>query len=240
MVDVSAQAGHGARGGGPRPHPHRARGHAARARGQAAARAASSRWRGWPASWPPSARRTRSRSAIRSPLTHVDVIVAARRDGFEIEARVRTDARTGAEMEALHAVAVAALTVYDMVKAADKGMTISRHPAGAQDGRHAAATYVRRRSALTARTDLLRRRRPGSLARAARRRIRAAATPVRAQRRLGVLAPPALQVGVHEPQQQRVRSRAVRVLLRAPSRTMAAASLSLPMRSRLSPRASAT
>jgi len=37
---------------------------------------------------------------------------------------VRTDARTGAEMEALHAVAVAALTVYDMVKAADKGMTI--------------------------------------------------------------------------------------------------------------------
>jgi cyclic pyranopterin phosphate synthase len=40
-------------------------------------------------------------------------------------ATVRTDARTGAEMEALHAVAVAALTVYDMVKAADKGMTIS-------------------------------------------------------------------------------------------------------------------
>ena len=37
---------------------------------------------------------------------------------------MRTDARTGAEMEALHAVAVAALTVYDMVKAADKAMTI--------------------------------------------------------------------------------------------------------------------
>ena len=48
-----------------------------------------------------------------------------RRDGFAIEARVRTVARTGAEMEALHAVAVAALTVYDMVKAADKGMTIT-------------------------------------------------------------------------------------------------------------------
>jgi cyclic pyranopterin phosphate synthase len=47
-----------------------------------------------------------------------------RRDGFVIEARVRTEARTGVEMEALHAVAVAALTVYDMVKAADKGMTI--------------------------------------------------------------------------------------------------------------------
>jgi cyclic pyranopterin phosphate synthase len=58
------------------------------------------------------------------PLTHVDVLLRPRRDGFEIEARVRTDARTGAEMEALHAVAVAALTVYDMVKAADKGMTI--------------------------------------------------------------------------------------------------------------------
>ena len=57
-------------------------------------------------------------------LTHVDVVLRPRRDGFEIEARVRTDARTGAEMEALHAVAVAALTVYDMVKAADKAMTI--------------------------------------------------------------------------------------------------------------------
>jgi cyclic pyranopterin phosphate synthase len=58
------------------------------------------------------------------PLTHVDVDLRPRRDGFLIEARVRTDARTGAEMEALHAVAVAALTVYDMVKAADKAMTI--------------------------------------------------------------------------------------------------------------------
>ena len=58
------------------------------------------------------------------PLAHVDVDLSPRRDGFVIEARVRTDARTGAEMEALHAVAVAALTVYDMVKAADKAMTI--------------------------------------------------------------------------------------------------------------------
>ena len=59
------------------------------------------------------------------PLNLVDVDVRARRDGFEVEALVRTDARTGAEMEALHAVAVAALTVYDMVKAADKAMTIT-------------------------------------------------------------------------------------------------------------------
>ena len=59
------------------------------------------------------------------PLAHVDVDVTARGNGFDIEARVRTEARTGAEMEALHAVAVAALTVYDMVKAVDKGMTIT-------------------------------------------------------------------------------------------------------------------
>lgn len=59
------------------------------------------------------------------PLTHVEVELTRRRDGFEIQARVRTQARTGAEMEALHAVAVAALTVYDMVKAADRAMTIT-------------------------------------------------------------------------------------------------------------------
>jgi cyclic pyranopterin phosphate synthase len=58
------------------------------------------------------------------PLTHVDVDVTPRRDGFAIEARVRTEAKTGAEMEALHAVAVAALTLYDMVKAADPRMVI--------------------------------------------------------------------------------------------------------------------
>jgi cyclic pyranopterin phosphate synthase len=58
------------------------------------------------------------------PLSHVDVELRPRRFGFEIEARVRTEAKTGAEMEALHAVALAALTVYDMVKAADKTMRI--------------------------------------------------------------------------------------------------------------------
>jgi len=42
----------------------------------------------------------------------------------EIEARVRTRARTGVEMEALTAVAVAALTLYDMLKAVDRGMVI--------------------------------------------------------------------------------------------------------------------
>ena len=42
------------------------------------------------------------------PLTHVDVALVSRRDGFVIEAKVRTDAKTGAEMEALHAVAATA------------------------------------------------------------------------------------------------------------------------------------
>jgi cyclic pyranopterin phosphate synthase len=59
-------------------------------------------------------------------LSHVDVSLTPLRDGFVIEAGVRTTAQTGAEMEALHAVAVAALTVYDMVKAADPKMEIGR------------------------------------------------------------------------------------------------------------------
>ena len=46
------------------------------------------------------------------------------RTGYRIEARVRTTAPTGVEMEALTAVAVAALTVYDMLKAVDKAMVI--------------------------------------------------------------------------------------------------------------------
>ncbi len=44
--------------------------------------------------------------------------------GYDIEARVRTTAQTGVEMEALTAVAVAALTIYDMIKAVDKSMVI--------------------------------------------------------------------------------------------------------------------
>jgi cyclic pyranopterin phosphate synthase len=57
-------------------------------------------------------------------LSHVDVVIDPRRDGYAIEAIVRTTDRTGVEMEALTAVAVAALTVYDMVKAVDRGMVI--------------------------------------------------------------------------------------------------------------------
>jgi cyclic pyranopterin phosphate synthase len=58
------------------------------------------------------------------PLSSIDVELTATRAGYTIEARVRTNAQTGVEMEALTAVAVAALTIYDMVKAVDKAMVI--------------------------------------------------------------------------------------------------------------------
>lgn len=59
------------------------------------------------------------------PLTHVDVTTRLRHNGVEIEARAATNAQTGVEMEALAAVTVAALTVYDMAKALDRGMEIT-------------------------------------------------------------------------------------------------------------------
>ena len=58
------------------------------------------------------------------PLSHVSVELMPISRGYRIEARVRTSAQTGVEMEALTAVAVAALTIYDMVKAVDKEMVI--------------------------------------------------------------------------------------------------------------------
>jgi cyclic pyranopterin monophosphate synthase len=58
------------------------------------------------------------------PLTHVSVELTPIRRGYRIEARVRTTSQTGVEMEALTAVAVAALTIYDMAKAVDKEMVI--------------------------------------------------------------------------------------------------------------------
>ena len=58
------------------------------------------------------------------PLSSVHVELTPTVRGYSIEARVRTTAQTGVEMEALTAVAVAALTIYDMVKAADKAMVI--------------------------------------------------------------------------------------------------------------------
>ncbi len=61
------------------------------------------------------------------PLTGIDVELTPdeARGAIDITASVRTTARTGVEMEALTAVTIAALTVYDMLKAAQKGMRIS-------------------------------------------------------------------------------------------------------------------
>jgi len=58
------------------------------------------------------------------PLTHVDVTARLCKNGVELQARVSTTAPTGVEMEALTAVSVAALTIYDMCKAVDKEMEI--------------------------------------------------------------------------------------------------------------------
>jgi cyclic pyranopterin phosphate synthase len=59
------------------------------------------------------------------PLTHVEVRAQLRADGVHLEAEAATHAQTGVEMEALTAVSVAALTIYDMCKALDKAMTIT-------------------------------------------------------------------------------------------------------------------
>ena len=57
-------------------------------------------------------------------LSKVEVRVAPADGGLAVAARVKTSGQTGVEMEALTAVSVACLTIYDMLKAADKGMTI--------------------------------------------------------------------------------------------------------------------
>jgi cyclic pyranopterin phosphate synthase len=64
------------------------------------------------------------------PLCHplaiakVEVVIEPAEGGMAVTARVKTTGQTGVEMEALTAVSVACLTIYDMLKAADKGMTI--------------------------------------------------------------------------------------------------------------------
>jgi cyclic pyranopterin phosphate synthase len=59
------------------------------------------------------------------PLSHIEVTLDVGEDAVEITSVVETTAQTGVEMEALTAVSVAALTVYDMAKAIDSGMSIS-------------------------------------------------------------------------------------------------------------------
>jgi cyclic pyranopterin monophosphate synthase len=58
------------------------------------------------------------------PLSHIDVTARLCENGVAITSKVATTAVTGVEMEALVAVSVAALTVYDMCKALDKGIEI--------------------------------------------------------------------------------------------------------------------
>jgi len=58
------------------------------------------------------------------PLSHVEVRLEVEEAGVAIEASAETTAQTGVEMEALTAASVAALTVYDMVKAVDKDMVV--------------------------------------------------------------------------------------------------------------------
>jgi cyclic pyranopterin phosphate synthase len=59
------------------------------------------------------------------PLSHVEVTLEVGEEAVEIVSAVSTTAQTGVEMEALTAVSVAALTVYDMAKAVDKQMRIT-------------------------------------------------------------------------------------------------------------------
>jgi cyclic pyranopterin phosphate synthase len=82
------------------------------------------------------------RTADLIPLCHplslskvsLDMSADVATNRVEIEATVRTTGRTGVEMEALTAVSVAALTIYDMLKAADRGMTIGGIRLALKDG----------------------------------------------------------------------------------------------------------
>lgn len=80
------------------------------------------------------------------PLSQIDVEVRLCENGVAITSKVRTTANTGVEMEAMVAVSVAALTVYDMCKALDKGIAIRevvlQRKTGGKSG-----TYQRRKAA---------------------------------------------------------------------------------------------
>jgi cyclic pyranopterin monophosphate synthase len=67
-------------------------------------------------------------------LTSVDITLTSRRWGYAISATVRTTGPTGVEMEALTAVSVTALTIYDMLKAVDRSMEIGKIHLTAKSG----------------------------------------------------------------------------------------------------------
>ncbi len=72
------------------------------------------------------------------PLTHVAVHLTLAPEGVKIEARVETHGPTGVEMEALTAVSLAALTLYDMIKKTDRGAVLEKiqltHKSGGASG----------------------------------------------------------------------------------------------------------
>lgn len=76
------------------------------------------------------------------PLEAVQIDLSVESEAIEITAIARTTGRTGVEMEALTAVSVAALTIYDMMKAVDKGMRIEAirltHKTGGKSGTYSA------------------------------------------------------------------------------------------------------
>ena len=82
-------------------------------------------------------------------LSHIDVQANFCENGVEISASVQSTGPTGVEMEALTAAAVAALTVYDMCKAADKGIEISQlrllEKSGGKSGTYRARARVGKR-----------------------------------------------------------------------------------------------
>jgi cyclic pyranopterin monophosphate synthase len=84
------------------------------------------------------------------PLSKVDVVATVQKDGVAIRALARTKAETGVEMEALVAASVAALTVYDMCKALDKGIEIREvvllRKSGGKSGEYRRASTRNRRA----------------------------------------------------------------------------------------------
>jgi len=84
------------------------------------------------------------------PLSHVDVTIRLCENGVTISSKVTTTANTGVEMEALVAASVAALTVYDMCKALDKGIEIREialeRKAGGKSGMYLRAREKKQRS----------------------------------------------------------------------------------------------
>jgi cyclic pyranopterin phosphate synthase len=93
-----------------------------------------------------AAKRTHELIPLCHPLTisqvEVDLTPNAKLPGIEVRARVKVAGKTGVEMEALTAVAVACLTIYDMVKAIDRGMRIEGirliEKSGGRSGRYRA------------------------------------------------------------------------------------------------------